>query len=78
MIILHPFIPFITEEIWLNNKLDKQSNDYLMFAICGTVLLVDIYFATKAFSLINSVNASICLATCVVWGYLFDIFIFNK
>jgi len=32
LIILHPFIPFITEEIWLNNKLDKQSNDYLMFA----------------------------------------------
>ena len=32
LIILHPFIPFVTEEIWLNNKLDKDSTDYLMFA----------------------------------------------
>ena len=32
LIILHPFIPFITEEIWLKNKLDKNSNDFLMFA----------------------------------------------
>ena len=32
LIILHPFIPFITEEVWLNNKLDKNSKDYLMFA----------------------------------------------
>ena len=32
MILLHPFIPFITEEVWLKNKLDKNSKDYLMFA----------------------------------------------
>ena len=32
LIILHPFIPFITEEIWLKNKLDKNSNDFLMYA----------------------------------------------
>ena len=32
LIILHPFIPFVTEEIWLNNKLDKDSSDYLMYA----------------------------------------------
>ena len=32
LIILHPFIPFVTEEIWLNNNLDKDSSDYLMFA----------------------------------------------
>ena len=32
LIILHPFIPFITEEIWLKNKLDKNNNDFLMFA----------------------------------------------
>ena len=32
LIILHPFIPFITEEIWLKNKLDKNSSDYLMYA----------------------------------------------
>ena len=32
LIILHPFIPFITEEIWLKNKLDKDSSDYLMFS----------------------------------------------
>tara|TARA_Y100001970_G_C14221379_1_gene852896 strand:+ start:43 stop:2670 length:2628 start_codon:yes stop_codon:yes gene_type:complete len=32
LIILHPFIPFITEEIWLKNKLDKNSSDYLMFS----------------------------------------------
>ncbi len=32
LIILHPFIPFITEEIWLKNKLDKNSKDFLMYA----------------------------------------------
>ncbi|ARJ48471.1 valine--tRNA ligase [Candidatus Pelagibacter sp. RS40] len=32
LVILHPFIPFVTEEIWLNNKLDKDGSDYLMFA----------------------------------------------
>jgi len=32
LIILHPFIPFVTEEIWLKNKLDKNSSDFLMFA----------------------------------------------
>ncbi len=32
LILLHPFIPFITEEVWLKNKLDKNSKDYLMFA----------------------------------------------
>ncbi len=32
LIILHPFIPFVTEEIWLNNKLDKNNTDYLMYA----------------------------------------------
>jgi len=34
--ILHPFIPFITEEIWLNNKLDKNSNDFLMYSNWST------------------------------------------
>ena len=32
LIILHPFIPFITEEIWLNNKLDRVNKDFLMHA----------------------------------------------
>tara|TARA_Y100000741_G_scaffold165121_1_gene124768 strand:- start:235 stop:1689 length:1455 start_codon:yes stop_codon:yes gene_type:complete len=32
LIILHPFIPFITEEIWLNNKLDRVNKDFLMYA----------------------------------------------
>ena len=32
LIILHPFIPFVTEEIWLNNRLDKNNSDYLMYA----------------------------------------------
>ena len=32
LIILHPFIPFITEEIWLNNKFDKKSKDFLMYS----------------------------------------------
>tara|TARA_Y100000590_G_C15528024_1_gene942061 strand:- start:33 stop:1085 length:1053 start_codon:yes stop_codon:yes gene_type:complete len=32
LILLHPFIPFITEEVWLKNKLDKNRQDFLMFA----------------------------------------------
>ncbi len=32
LIILHPFIPFVTEEIWLNNKLDKNGDKFLMHA----------------------------------------------
>ena len=27
---LHPFIPFVTEEIWLKNKFDNNGADYLM------------------------------------------------
>jgi valyl-tRNA synthetase len=32
LILLHPFIPFVTEEIWLKNKFDKSGNDFLMYA----------------------------------------------
>ena len=32
LIILHPFIPFVTEEIWLKNKFDNSSKDFLMLA----------------------------------------------
>jgi valyl-tRNA synthetase len=32
LILLHPFIPFVTEEIWLKNKFDNSDNDFLMYA----------------------------------------------
>ena len=32
LILLHPFIPFITEELWLRNKLKSKTTKYLMHA----------------------------------------------
>ncbi len=32
LILMHPFIPFITEEIWLNNRLDNSNKNYLMLS----------------------------------------------
>jgi len=32
LILLHPFIPFVTEEIWLKNKFDNSGNNFLMLA----------------------------------------------
>jgi valyl-tRNA synthetase len=32
LILLHPFIPFVTEEIWLKNKFDNFGKDFLMLA----------------------------------------------
>ena len=31
LIILHPFIPFVTEKIWLKDKLDDSNSDFLMY-----------------------------------------------
>jgi len=30
IVILHPFIPFVTEKIWLKNKFDKSNKNFLM------------------------------------------------
>jgi len=32
LIMTHPFIPFLTEEIWLKNRFDNNKKDFLMFA----------------------------------------------
>ena len=32
LVILHPFIPFVTEKIWLKNKFDKLNKNFLMYA----------------------------------------------
>ena len=32
LVILHPFIPFVTEKIWLKNKFDKSDKNFLMYA----------------------------------------------
>ena len=32
LVILHPFIPFVTEKIWLKNKLDNSNKNFLMYA----------------------------------------------
>ena len=32
LILLSPFIPFITEEIWLKNSLDNSGKDHLMLS----------------------------------------------
>ena len=32
LIILHPFIPFVTEKIWLTNKFDNKNKNFLMLS----------------------------------------------
>tara|TARA_Y100000590_G_scaffold64629_1_gene69646 strand:- start:130 stop:2757 length:2628 start_codon:yes stop_codon:yes gene_type:complete len=32
LVLMHPFMPFLTEEIWLKNKLDNSGKSYLMFS----------------------------------------------
>ena len=51
LIILHPFIPFVTEEIWLKNKLDNNGKDFLMYANW----LQNDYHEQKSYDEINNI-----------------------
>jgi valyl-tRNA synthetase len=37
LILMHPFIPFVTEEIWLKNKFDNSNKDFLMLSNWPTI-----------------------------------------
>ena len=41
LVLLHPFIPFVTEEIWLKNKLFRIIQPYLLSRSCLKFKLVD-------------------------------------
>ena len=44
---LHPFIPFVTEEIWLKNKFDKLNKNALVFDVVYNPLETNLLKQTR-------------------------------